>query len=176
MKIRIVIALITAFLVKTAIAQDFKIIQMADLKTKTNIGSIKIEASPLGVIFTPQLTASPMILTPGLHGFHVHQKGSCSSIVKNGKTILGGGAGGHYDPYITNAHGFAWGQYNHKGDLPALYVDASGKAENPVFAPRLTFSELKGLSIMIHMNGDNHSDHPNKLGGGGSRVACGVIE
>ena len=28
---------------------------------------------------------------------------------------------------------------------------------------------------MIHSGGDNYSDEP-KLGGGGARVACGVIE
>jgi Cu-Zn family superoxide dismutase len=36
-------------------------------------------------------------------------------------------------------------------------------------------SDLKGRSIVIHANGDNHSDLPNKFGGGGARVACGVI-
>ncbi len=29
---------------------------------------------------------------------------------------------------------------------------------------------------MVHKGGDNHSDHPQPLGGGGARVACGVIE
>ncbi len=28
---------------------------------------------------------------------------------------------------------------------------------------------------MIHAGGDNYSDTPEKLGGGGARVACGVI-
>jgi len=28
---------------------------------------------------------------------------------------------------------------------------------------------------MIHAGGDNHSDHPTALGGGGARMACGVI-
>ena len=28
---------------------------------------------------------------------------------------------------------------------------------------------------MVHMGGDNHSDHPAPLGGGGARVACDVI-
>ncbi len=29
---------------------------------------------------------------------------------------------------------------------------------------------------MIHAGGDNHSYHPAKLGGGGSRLVCGVIK
>jgi Cu-Zn family superoxide dismutase len=28
---------------------------------------------------------------------------------------------------------------------------------------------------MIHAGGDNHADHPAPLGGGGARMACGVI-
>ena len=29
---------------------------------------------------------------------------------------------------------------------------------------------------MIHAGGDNHSDHPKLLGGGGTRMVCGVIK
>lgn len=36
--------------------------------------------------------------------------------------------------------------------------------------------EVKGHALMVHMGGDNHSDHPAPLGGGGARVACGVID
>jgi Cu-Zn family superoxide dismutase len=28
---------------------------------------------------------------------------------------------------------------------------------------------------MVHAGGDNHSDHPAMLGGGGARMACGVV-
>ena len=62
------------------------------------------------------------------------------------------------------------------GDLPSLFVDADGKAEQPVLAPRLKSpEELKGHALMVHAGGDNHADHPKPLGGGGARVACGVI-
>lgn len=37
----------------------------------------------------------------------------------------------------------------------------------------LAVSDLKGLTLMIHANGDNYSDNPPL--GGGSRMACGVI-
>ena len=33
-----------------------------------------------------------------------------------------------------------------------------------------------GRALMIHANGDNYSDIPKKLGGGGARVACGVVQ
>ncbi|KIT27448.1 superoxide dismutase, partial [Vibrio parahaemolyticus VP766] len=89
---------------------------------------------------------------------------------------VGGGAGGHYDPDNTGQHGFPWTDGNHLGDLPALYADMEGNANQPVLAPRLKMSDLKGRALMIHAGGDNHSDQPAKLGGGGARIVCGVID
>ena len=60
------------------------------------------------------------------------------------------------------------------GDLPALFVNADGKATQPVLAPRLKLSDLTGRSLMIHAGGDNHSDQPVAQGGGGVRIVCGV--
>ena len=58
-----------------------------------------------------------------------------------------------------------------------LTVLHDGTATNPVLAPRLKkLDEVRGHSIMIHAGGDNHSDHPAPLGGGGPRMACGVIK
>lgn len=86
-------------------------------------------------------------------------------------------AGGHWDPNDTKKHSFAWDDSGHKGDLPALYVDKNGVANYPVLAPKIkNINELKGHSIMVHVGGDNHSDNPAKLGGGGARMVCGVIK
>ena len=64
----------------------------------------------------------------------------------------------------------------HLGDLPYLSVDANGTDHDTLFAPRLTeVSRLKGHSVVIHAGGDNYSDKPEPLGGGGRRIACGVI-
>jgi Cu-Zn family superoxide dismutase len=41
--------------------------------------------------------------------------------------------------------------------------------------PHLTVADVKGRSIMIHGGGDNYSDQPAPLGGGGARIACGVV-
>ena len=75
---------------------------------------------------------------------------------------------------MTKQHGLPWGN-GHLGDLPALYVDMHGTANNPVLAPRLKLADIAGKSLMIHAGGDNHSDSPAALGGGGMRIACGVI-
>jgi Cu-Zn family superoxide dismutase len=135
------------------------------------IGAVTISQTPYGLVFSPALSGLP----PGLHGFHVHENPSCAPKEKDGKMVPALAAGGHYDPAGTKEHGFPWGN-GHLGDLPALYVDAEGNAANPVLAPRLKMADLKGRSLMVHAGGDNHSDHPAPLGGGGVRVACGVIE
>jgi Cu-Zn family superoxide dismutase len=49
-------------------------------------------------------------------------------------------------------------------------------ATNPVLAPRMKMADLKGKALMVHVGGDNHADHPAPLGGGGARMACGVIQ
>lgn len=135
-----------------------------------SVGTVRISKTPYGVLFTPDLHGLP----PGIHGFHVHQVGSCAAAEKDGKMVAGLAAGGHYDPAGTHAHEGPYGK-GHLGDLPVLYVDQNGKATLPVLAPRLKLSDLRGHSLMIHAGGDNYSDVPAKLGGGGARIACGVI-
>ncbi len=134
------------------------------------IGSITASDSEYGLILTPQLSD----LTPGLHGFHVHEKPDCSHAMKDGHEVPALAAGGHYDPAKTGKHLGPYGN-GHLGDLPALFVDVNGKATLPVLAPRLKMADIKGRSLMIHAGGDNYSDTP-PLGGGGARVACGVVE
>ncbi len=143
------------------------------VKGNQQIGHVYVTESKYGLVFTPELKG----LTPGLHGFHIHEKPSCEPKEKDGKLVAGLGAGGHWDPKQAKNHGFPWSDEAHLGDLPALYADADGNSSNPVLAPRLkSLDEIKGHSLMIHAGGDNHSDHPAALGGGGARMACGVIK
>lgn len=135
------------------------------------IGNIQISESRYGVVFTPELSG----LQSGVYGFHVHEKPSCAAAEKDGKKVPALGAGPHFDPAGSKKHGTPWGD-GHLGDLPALAVSANGTAVNPVLAPRLKLVDLKGRSLMIHVGGDNHADNPAPLGGGGARMACGVIE
>jgi Cu-Zn family superoxide dismutase len=136
-----------------------------------DIGTVAASDSKYGLILTPQLNDLP----PGLHGFHVHDKPDCSHAMKDGKAVPALAAGGHYDPAGTGKHEGPYGN-GHLGDLPALHVAADGKATLPVLAPRLKVADIKGRSLMIHAGGDNYSDAPAPLGGGGARVACGVVK
>lgn len=134
------------------------------------IGQVTVTESAFGLVFTPALDGLP----PGLHGFHVHEKASCEPGEQGGRKVPALGAGGHYDPAGSKRHGLPWGD-GHLGDLPGLYVDAAGRAATPVLAPRLKMADLRDRSLMVHAGGDNHADHPAPLGGGGARLACGVI-
>jgi superoxide dismutase, Cu-Zn family len=134
------------------------------------VGTVTITESQYGLVFKPDLKG----LTPGVHGFHVHQHPSCEPKEKEGKMTPALAAGGHFDPAMTNTHDLPWGN-GHLGDLPPLYVEADGTVVQPVLAPRLKFIDIFDHSLMIHAGGDNHSDHPAALGGGGARMSCGVI-
>ncbi|MDF0730900.1 superoxide dismutase [Cu-Zn] SodC [Pseudomonas entomophila] len=135
------------------------------------IGQVSISESAYGLVFTPKLSTLPA----GVHGFHVHENGSCAPGMKDGKPVAALAAGGHFDPAKTGKHLGPYGD-GHLGDLPAIYVSADGTASYPVLAPRLKkIDEIKGHALMIHAGGDNHADMPMPLGGGGERVACGVI-
>lgn len=149
-----------------------KVVVNVDLLGKdgnTAVGQVVAVNTPYGVAFYPNLKG----LTPGMHGFHVHQNPDCGATDAG----LAMKAGGHWDPEKKGAHSFPWDVNGHKGDLPSLYVAADGTAVTPVLAPKIkTVDELKGHSVMIHVGGDNFHDHPAKLGGGGARLACGVIK
>jgi Cu-Zn family superoxide dismutase len=114
-------------------------------------------------------------VSPGIHGFHLHQNASCEAKRKKGSLIPALAAGGHYDPLASKKHSTPWGD-GHLGDLPPVYADQAGSIKQRVLAPRLTMSDLSGRAIMLHAGEDNHSDLPRPLGGGGARIACGVIQ
>ena len=137
-----------------------------------SLGVITITSTADGVMFAPKLDGLP----PGAHGFHVHEKASCDPGIdpKTGKVMPAQAAGGHLDPDKTGHHEGPSGA-GHLGDLPVLTADATGKVSAPVVAPRLKMSDLSGHTLMIHAGGDNYSDSPKELGGGGARIACGVI-
>lgn len=134
-------------------------------------GKVRFEDTKYGLLATPDLFGLP----PGVHGFHVHANPSCDPGPVDGKPAPGGAAGGHWDPDKTGAHKGPYDDSGHKGDLPALYVGPDGKATQPVLAPRLKTADLAGHALMVHAGGDNHSDHPQKLGGGGARIVCGTM-
>jgi Cu-Zn family superoxide dismutase len=137
-----------------------------------DIGTIQLADSAAGLVIQTDLSDLP----PGPHGFHLHSQGSCEPAHNDqGQMTAALGAGGHYDPDNTGRHAGPEGD-GHKGDLPVLEVAADGTAQVTLSAPRLTVAEARGRALMIHAGGDNFSDEPKPLGGGGARIACGVLE
>ena len=137
------------------------------------IGTVTTRDTPAGLELVPALHD----LSPGAHGFHLHDKPSCTPAPdpdKGGAPAAAFGAGGHFDPARTGKHEGPDGM-GHQGDLPAMMVAANGEATQTIVAPHLKTSDLPGHALMIHAGGDNYADQPARLGGGGGRIACGVV-
>ena len=60
--------------------------------------------------------------------------------------------------------------------MPVLKADANGQVKTSFYMPHLRVEELKNRAIVVHAGGDNYQDTPVALGGGGARIACGIIK
>lgn len=133
-------------------------------------GTVTIKSTKDGIELAVDLSG----LAAGEHGFHLHEKPSCDPADKEGKKTAGQAAGAHWDPDATKAHKGPGGG-GHKGDLPKLAIPENGKLKATFPVVGLTLEDFAGKSLMIHAGGDNYSDTPKPLGGGGDRVVCGVV-
>lgn len=135
------------------------------------VGTISFSITRAGLRIEPKLFGLP----PGDHGMHIHEKPDCGAGMKDGQPAAGVAAGGHFDPNATGKHEGPQGD-GHRGDLPVLHVDKDGTATTTTFVLKLSPSDVRGHAIVIHEAGDNYSDQPKPLGGGGARIACGVAQ
>ena len=106
-------------------------------------------------------------LTPGKHGFHIHEFGDCSAADATS-------AGGHFNP-MHKAHGAPDAAEHHAGDLGNLEADASGKAHLTLKDKAMTMSgenSIIGHGVIVHAKEDDLSQ---PVGNAGGRLACGVI-
>ena len=134
-------------------------------------GKANFEQTDMGLII--RLKAEG--LEPGEHGVHIHENPNVGPGEKDGKMQAGIAAGGHYDPEDTGKHLGPYGS-GHLGDLPRAYALEDGTIDAVLLAPRLSLKDVRNRSIIIHAGGDNYSDKPEPMGGGGSRILGGVIE
>jgi Cu-Zn family superoxide dismutase len=104
------------------------------------------------------------------HGFHVHEKGDCSS-------GDGMSAGGHFNPSGAphGQHGAA--SAHHAGDLQSLQADANGVArfsfESSEIAVGSGANDVVGKGLIVHRDPDDYKTQPT--GNSGPRLACAVI-
>jgi Cu-Zn family superoxide dismutase len=140
------------------------------------------------------VTAVARIETPGVHGFHVHANDNpangdgCVADPTQPPNTFFVSADGHFNPGAVT-HG------NHAGDMPPLFVAASGTTATTFVTDRFTPGDVKGRAAIIHAGADNFGNVPvgaaanqytpnaadattltNNTGNAGNRIACGVIQ
>jgi Cu-Zn family superoxide dismutase len=130
-------------------------------------------------VTTVEVVANVEGLTPGLHGIHIHENGSCANT-----TVAFGGAGGHFDPGPAGVSNPDTNHPFHMGDLANLEVNEAGVGHLHYTTSRITLSpgplsifDANGSAVVIHLNQDLGG--PGAAGSGisgGPRVACGVIQ
>ena len=129
---------------------------VSGLVTFTNVtGGVKVMAVVNG-------------LTPGEHGFHIHEYGDCSAL--DAKS-----AGGHFNPE-NKPHGAPTDSLRHVGDLGNLVADSAGTAHYEWTDTLISFSgphSIIGRAVIVHVGADDLKSQPT--GNAGARAACGVI-
>ncbi len=108
-------------------------------------------------------------LSPGKHGFHLHEKGDCSAPDASS-------AGGHFNPTKMD-HGAPTAMPHHAGDFGNITADKDGKAKLDIVDPELTFegdNSVIGHAVIVHAKADDLKSQPS--GDAGGRVSCGVVD
>jgi superoxide dismutase, Cu-Zn family len=128
-------------------------------------GSVTFIALEKGV----RVIANVEGMTPGNHGFHIHEFGDCSAPDASS-------AGGHYNP-TDSIHAGPLDLPRHSGDLGNLTANKKGVAAYDYVDFALTLEgeqSIIGKSVIVHENKDDYISQPT--GNAGPRQACGVIK
>ncbi len=132
------------------------------------VGEAQLEETGQGVKISLKVENLP----PGVHAFHIHEKGACSPPDF-------ASAGGHFNPFGKH-HGLKNPQGPHAGDLPGITVGADGRGSLETVATLVTLKPGKnslfqpgGTSLVIHEKADDDMTDP--AGNAGARIACGAI-
>lgn len=136
----------------------------------TVLGTVTFTATESGVV---GIVVAVEGLAAGVHAIHVHETGDCSAEDFSS-------AGDHLA--AGHAHGILSVDGPHPGDLPNLYVGATGDAKVDYFNDRISLNEgvegslfdTDGSAVVIHAGADDYGSEPS--GDAGGRIACGVIE
>src|SRR5207244_10719985 len=116
-----------------------------------------------------QVRAEISGLTPGNHGFHVHEFGDCSAADVSS-------AGAHFNP-TSKPHAGPESAERHVGDMGNVQADASGNAKLEYVDHQISLTNDErsaiGRSVVVHAKADDLKSQP--AGDSGARVGCGVI-
>lgn len=167
---RIIWTIIPAALVAVAfaIAPAKKVTQATAVvhptEGNTVSGVVKFADTPDGLKMSIELSG----LTPGKHGFHIHELGDCNC--KDGKC-----AGGHFNP-DGKKHGGPTSAERHAGDLGNVEADAKGNVKVDITDKMISLNganSVIGRTVMIHEKEDDLKTDPT--GNAGNRIGLGVI-
>jgi Cu-Zn family superoxide dismutase len=167
MKRSVLLAIVVCFVSRFTFAADETQKAVAVLSPASGssvMGTITFTKSGDGVKVTGDITG----LTPGKHGFHVHEFGDCSD-------PKAASAGGHFNP-ANHQHGAPDASDRHAGDLGNIEADASGKAHVEVSDASMKLTGEHGIighAVIVHEKADDLKTQPT--GDAGGRLACGVI-
>ena len=106
---------------------------------------------------------------PGVHGFHIHDKGDCGD--------NGNAAGGHFNP-SSMPHGAPDAVSHHAGDFGNVTAGANGTVNTTFTTHSITVAagpnSVVGHAVILHGNPDDLTSQPS--GNAGPRIACGVVQ
>lgn len=143
-------------------------------------GSLTATQTPTGAVsLAVELNGDPQILTPGLHGVHIHEKANCQ---ENAEKPFAS-AGGHFDPGpfgsstpVEKNHPY------HLGDLPNITINSQGQGRLETFVSSVSLSDgpislfdSDGSAVIIHKLADQRKASGTADEAGGGRLACGAI-
>src|SRR5450755_4987967 len=110
------------------------------------MGTVTFTKTDAGV----QVVADVAGLTPGQHGFHIHEFGDCSAPDATS-------AGGHFNPHHMQ-HGGPDATARHAGDFGNLEADASGKAHYERVDTTISLDgaeSIIGHGVIVHASPDD---------------------
>ena len=131
------------------------------------LGTVALEETPDGLHISAHFTN----LTPGKHGFHIHENGACGD--------TGKAAGGHFNPKkashgLLSKDGF---EHAHAGDFGNVEIGADGTGTFETVEKGLTLAggdfPVSGKAFIVH---EKEDDFGQPTGNAGGRIGCGVIE
>lgn len=139
---------------------------LAPTSGQTASGTVRLVQMADGAV---QVTVNLTGVPPGVHGFHIHEKGDCGD--------NGNAAGGHFNPAAT-AHGAPNADPHHAGDFGNVTADDNGNVTTRFTTRSVTVeagdNSAVGRAVILHANPDDLTTQPT--GNAGGRIACGVVQ
>ncbi|XP_047738951.1 filaggrin-2-like isoform X2 [Hyalella azteca] len=114
-------------------------------------------------------------MKPGLHGFHVHEKGLLGNKCMD--------AGEHFNP-LKKVHAGPKDLHRHAGDLGNVYADKNGVAKISIFDGHISLhphdkTYIGKRSFVVHKKPDDlgrgGDDESLRTGNAGGRLSCGIV-